>query len=127
MDSKGYGQFSIYYQHKRAHRLVYEAIGGMAIPEGLVLDHLCKNKWCVNPAHLEPVEQIENMRRIDWPKGANNHIGARTHCKHGHAYTPENLMKEWNGHGRRCRECAKVRRRAAYVKKHGGISGNTAN
>jgi hypothetical protein len=50
----------------RAHRFAYELLVG-PIPEGLVIDHLCRNRRCVNPAHLEPVTAEENWRRGDAP------------------------------------------------------------
>lgn len=58
IDWKGYGWLSA----DPAHRLTYEAAVG-PIPAGLVIDHLCRNPWCVNPAHLEPVTQKENVHR----------------------------------------------------------------
>ncbi|WP_414654556.1 HNH endonuclease signature motif containing protein [Intrasporangium sp.] len=71
------------------------------IPEGLVLDHLCRNRACCNPAHLEPVTIRENILRGE---PAN-----RTHCPHGHAYTPENTRIDNNM--RSCRTCIRERAR----------------
>lgn len=61
-DGNGYGLFGVNSRHVRAHRYAYELIRG-DIPPGLVLDHLCRNPSCVNPWHLEPVPQVENIRR----------------------------------------------------------------
>lgn len=59
----GYGRFSVSPKVKiLAHRYAYEATNG-AIPEGLVIDHLCRNRRCVNPDHLEPVTRSENVKR----------------------------------------------------------------
>lgn len=70
----------------RSHRFAYEMLVG-PIPEGLCIDHLCRNKACCNPEHLEVVTLGENVLR-------GNSIPARnarkTHCKHGHEFTPEN-------------------------------------
>jgi hypothetical protein len=85
---------------KRAHRVFYEAIVGL-VPDGLVLDHLCENKPCVNPAHLEPVTGGENIRR---------HFAKNvTHCPRRHEYTPENARI--NRGGRVCRTCHRERER----------------
>lgn len=65
----------------QAHRVAYELLIG-PIPEGLTLDHLCMNKLCVNPAHLEPVTAEENSSRY-WR--------SRNHCKYGHPFEGENL------------------------------------
>lgn len=62
--SKGYGSFWLDGKAQPAHRVVYELVKGK-IPEGLHLDHLCRNRWCVNPEHLEPVTLQENNRRRD--------------------------------------------------------------
>jgi HNH endonuclease len=85
----GYGRFD----QLAAHRVAYELIIG-PIPAGLVIDHLCRNPSCVNPAHLEPVTQRENMRRA-------RH--ALTHCPQGHPYTEDNVYM-WNDR-RKCRIC----------------------
>lgn len=102
----GYG----FYSGRQAHRRAYELLVG-PIPEGLQLDHLCKVPRCVNPDHLEPVTQQENMRR---------HYGERTHCKHGHALDAANAY-EWKGK-QFCRACnrAASRKRLARLKKEAG-------
>lgn len=69
-----------FYAHRIAYELTIEPIG-----PGLELDHLCRNRWCVNPAHLEPVTKRENIRR---GRAGCNHRD-KTHCKRGHGFTPE--------------------------------------
>lgn len=86
-----------------AHRLSYEAFVG-PIPDGLHLDHLCRNRCCVNPAHLEPVTALENVRR-----GMGH--GSETHCPAGHEYTADNTHVDNGGH-RHCKACDKIRKRA---------------
>lgn len=78
-----------------AHRQVYGLLAG-EIPPGLVLDHLCRTPICVNPAHLDPVTQQENMRRATL---------ARTHCPAGHALCGDNVVRRRNRKGRECRTC----------------------
>lgn len=71
------------------------------IPDGLDLDHLCRNRACVNPAHLEPVTRQQNIQRSPL-------VGAKTHCAKGHAYDEANTgwTKNHNGNLRRwCRAC----------------------
>jgi hypothetical protein len=84
----------------RAHRYSYEIFVGK-IPEGLSLDHLCKNTLCVNPSHLEPVTHAENMRR-----GRN---ATKTHCKNGHERVSANLYINPRG-AKECAICRKIRR-----------------
>lgn len=93
-----------------AHRVAYEHFVG-PIPEGLVLDHTCRNRACVNPAHLEPVPQVENCRRGDTGK----HMADRTHCKNGHAFDQANTRIHPRLGYRECRRCAadKAARRRA--------------
>lgn len=93
----GYGLFFNGSKAVGAHRWAYENQFG-PISKGLELDHLCRNRSCVNPSHLEPVSSLENTKR------SPIHYGARTHCKHGHEYTPENTISRKDG-GRRCRTC----------------------
>jgi hypothetical protein len=61
--TSGYGHFSMGRVQYQAHRLFYILATGRDVPAGLSLDHLCRNRWCVNPAHLEPVTTRENVRR----------------------------------------------------------------
>jgi HNH endonuclease len=86
-----------------AHRVVYEALVG-PIPDGLVIDHLCRNRACVNPAHMEVVTQCENTLRGESPMAQQKR---RTHCPEGHAYTPDNTVVDKQGK-RRCRTCKVV-------------------
>mgnify|MGYP003501961059 CR=1 FL=1 len=80
-----------------AHRLAYELLVG-PIPDGLVIDHLCRNPACVNPIHLEPVTTEENVRR-----GASCRHSADT-CTKGHPFSDENTGSRWYG-GREWRFC----------------------
>ena len=95
----------------RAHRVVFEALVG-PIPPGLTIDHLCRNRPCCNPDHLEPVPRGENTMRS--PIGFAPLNAAKTHCVNGHGYTPENTyVYARPGHTMRdCRICrlATVRR-----------------
>lgn len=84
----------------RAHRVSYELARG-AIPAGLEIDHLCRERRCVNPDHLEAVEPRINKLRgesivTQWAK--------RDACGRGHPFTPENTLMRSDG-GRRCRVC----------------------
>lgn len=102
-DPHGYGTVRNDKKTLGAHRVSYELIVGK-IPDGLDLDHLCRNPGCVNPAHLEPVTHRENVRRGN----AGLHCAIKTHCPHRHEYTPENTAIYDDGL-RRCRECRRLR------------------
>lgn len=94
-----------------AHRFAYELLVD-PIPDGLVLDHLCRTPSCVKPAHLEPVTQRENLRRGTGWSGTN---AQKTHCKRGHALKDDNLVVDANG-ARQCRRCNAVRRKERTVR-----------
>lgn len=105
----GYGHYG--HTGIQAHRAVYEAFVGK-ISEGLQLDHLCRNKVCVNPAHLEPVTARENTLRSNAPSAIN---AKKTHCDSGHEFTEANTYR-WakRPRSRLCRECITIRSRNNY-------------
>lgn len=109
---KGYGQLMISGKNKMAHRASYE-LWLAPIPHGLELDHLCRNRACINPAHLEPVTHEENIKR--GIGGA--HLRARTHCPQGHEYDAKNTyFSPSRAVNRQCNICRKVRSLAWYHK-----------
>jgi hypothetical protein len=110
----GYGRIQVGGKDVYVHRFAYETVVGR-IPDGLVIDHLCRNKRCVNPAHLEPVTTRTNVLRGVGFVAVN---ALKTHCPKGHEYTEANTRRKPNG-WRDCKECAyayvrrwKARRRA---------------
>lgn len=101
----GYGYTG---DHTYAHLYFYTHKVG-PVPDGLVIDHLCMNKSCVNPAHLEPVSQAENMRR------AHAVYGPSERCRNGHDRTTAGTMP--NGRCRRCNREKTQRYRASLEEK----------
>lgn len=100
----GYGGFDGGDLGYSAHRWSYMHFVG-PIPEGLELDHLCRNPACVNPRHLEPVTGRENKLRGTSPAAVN---AKKTHCPKGHPYSGSNLRISRSGK-RRCRRCGCLR------------------
>ncbi len=107
----GYAQMRDAGKTLYAHRLSYETLVGL-VPDGLHLDHLCRNRTCVNPTHLEPVTCRENLLRGVGPTSI--HAG-KTHCPKGHEYSGENLRLSPKG-SRVCRTCANAGALASRLK-----------
>lgn len=109
---RGYGLFQLKGKLVIAHRFAYQRLRG-AVPEELQLDHLCRNRACCNPDHLEPVTCRENLLRSPITQAGKN--ARKTHCDNGHEFTKENTYR-WKGH-RQCRECNRAIQRAFKNKK----------
>lgn len=93
-------------KYPQTHRVAYEMLVGK-IPEGMLLDHLCRNPSCCNPDHLEPVTPQENLLRGE---GITSKNAAKTHCPNGHEYTPDNTwISKLNQ--RHCKTCRARRQR----------------
>jgi hypothetical protein len=107
----GYGQTFFRGKVMRAHRVAWIKANG-EIPDGMVIDHMCRNRACVNVEHLRVVTQYENLMA-----GLHN-IDNRTHCNQGHLFEG-NIMVRANGN-RECAECNRVRSRNNYAKKKAG-------
>lgn len=103
----GYGKFNLLGKAVRAHRFGYQAFVG-PIPDGLVLDHVCRNPGCVNPIHLRAVTQRENTLS---GHGIMAGFAKQSHCKRGHLFDERNTRSAKHGNGRYCRTCAKDRER----------------
>jgi len=111
LSGNGYGYLGVGGRKGRdilAHRLAYRLYVG-PIPAGMTVDHLCRNRWCVNPAHLEAVSLRVNLLRGDNPAARN---ARRTHCLRGHPFSGEGADVVIDNLGRRvCRHCTRERKR----------------
>lgn len=109
--SHGYGHVWFRDLGQYAHRVVWTLLRG-PIPDGLHIDHLCENRACVNPEHLEPVQPWVNLYRGNAPAALNLR---KTHCLRGHPLAGDNLRIDYRGN-RRCRICQNAHQRASYHK-----------
>ena len=118
---QGYGRFWYEGRQWPAHRWIYVHVNG-PIAENLVTDHLCRMPACVNPAHLEPVTQSENILRGDAPQRTRERNLTRTHCKRGHPFDEKNTRWGFTFRSpsrkkylrRTCRACVAIRAKVKY-------------
>lgn len=110
-NSKGYGRFLLHGAMTTAHRAAHLIFIGPVV-EGNTVDHLCRNRACVNPAHLESVPHAVNLLRGDT---ITARAAAATHCPAGHPYDERNTGRKTRG-GRVCRQCGRIRSAARYVR-----------
>jgi len=111
----GYGLASFKRTTRMAHRAVFTEVKG-DIPKGMTLDHLCRNKICVNPEHLEIVTQRENILRGNGKASIN---AKKTHCARGHEFTSDNTYTHFSPKGekwRKCKTCMAINSRKFYAK-----------
>jgi len=114
IDPDGYARFRFDGHAHCVFRLIYEKFVCKIEPE-LHLDHLCRNNWCVNPLHMEPVTMRENLMR------SPTYNANKTHCPKNHEYTEENTYHYPNGR-RECRICSRANKRN-YKLKMLGVGG----
>lgn len=108
----GYGNIYVEGRYLNTHRAAYMAFVG-PIPDGLTIDHLCRNRSCVNPDHLEPVTHRENTMRGDSPGAIMRRTGK---CRRGHRWGPDTVKP--NG---QCRECQRLIQRRYYARSRGQV------
>jgi len=105
--ANGYGAFCVNGKNTTAHRAAWEIHNG-PIPDGLHIDHICKNRRCVNPDHLRAVTPRDNVTLNSESVVAANRT--KTHCSRGHEFNEDNTR--WTGGTRSCRACRRMTRRS---------------
>lgn len=113
IQSEGYGVLSISKKTFYAHRLSVK-FSGREIPNGEEVDHLCRNRWCVNPSHLDVVTHQTNVLRGNSPCAETIRRGR---CKNGHALIGANIYVRKDGMGKQCKECSDNRNRQRRTQK----------
>jgi hypothetical protein len=107
----GYGRAGLNGRRMVAHRAAFILACG-PVPDELELDHLCRVRSCINPAHLEPVTKLVNVRRGIAGTAHTKRQRAKTHCPAGHPYSGDNLFTRARGH-RECRICMRDRQKVS--------------
>jgi hypothetical protein len=112
VNHRGYGLAWDGKKLRIVHRVAYEELVG-PIPDGLQIDHLCRNRPCINPAHLEPVTALTNVLRSANGERGKNLVAmqaSKTHCPQGHPYSGDNLYTSETRprSGRQCKECRRA-------------------
>ena len=105
---RGYGEFQFNGKRTHAHRVAYQLFVG-PIPEGYHVDHMCKNKACVRPDHLQVLTHFESTRQAQ---------GDKTHCPRGHEYSEINTYRHRDG-SRQCKTCHIEWERIYRGRRHG--------
>jgi len=108
----GYGRLGFNNKRYLAHRFVFEYLMGEQIPKELVSDHLCRNRACVNPEHLEFVTDKVNTNR------GIRYNSSKTECIHGHKFTKKNTLNmiQYGRNVRHCKKCQSIRYKKYYQK-----------
>lgn len=123
--STGYGRVWNGQRSDWAHRVIYK-LASRTIPDGLVLDHLCRNRRCVNPDHLEPVTDRQNTMRGVNPEATRARHKSKTHCLRGHPLFGLNIRIDNRGH-RICRACNAIHRQASQLRRSADVLLELAN
>lgn len=114
----GYGAFHLHGSLFIAHRIAVR-VAGYSVPTKAVIDHICRNRLCVNPAHLRTVDRFTNVHENSEALAHLNSV--KTHCPKGHPYSGGNLVIRRSG-VRRCRECENAYQRALRAKRRDSLS-----
>ncbi len=108
----GYGSFHLDGRQHLAHRVAIR-LAGLGVEQDEVVDHVCRNRACVNPAHLRAVDRVTNVHENSQAPAHLNSL--KTHCAHGHPYSGRNLVLRKGARG--CRVCMTEYQRRKRAKK----------